>query len=66
MPMGNSSKSDRKGGSLNLSTFEVLTLLFVAGNFVITLIKLILELIKATKKNNRLNFGELTVIFLII
>ncbi|MCF0240761.1 MAG: putative holin-like toxin [Streptococcus gallolyticus] len=44
-----------------MSTFEVLTLLFVAGNFVITLIKLILELIKTTK-NNRLNFGESTVI----
>ncbi|HGD3704308.1 MULTISPECIES: hypothetical protein [Streptococcus] len=27
-----------------------MTLLFVAGNFVITLIKLILELIKTTKK----------------
>ncbi|EMC00543.1 TPA: putative holin-like toxin [Streptococcus mutans] len=30
--------------------FEVLTLLFVAGNFVIALVKLILELVKATKK----------------
>ncbi|HFI0107274.1 TPA: putative holin-like toxin, partial [Streptococcus suis] len=29
-----------------MSTFEVLTLMFVAGNFVISLVKLILELVK--------------------
>ncbi|MGT2715334.1 putative holin-like toxin [Streptococcus respiraculi] len=34
----------------------------MTGNFVISLVKLILELIKTTK-NNRPNFGELTVIF---
>ncbi|HFD5374303.1 TPA: putative holin-like toxin [Streptococcus pyogenes] len=45
-----------------MSTFEVLTLMFIAGNFVIALVKLVLELVKSTK-NNRLNFGELTVIF---
>ncbi|HGJ2985074.1 MULTISPECIES: putative holin-like toxin [Streptococcus] len=33
-----------------MSTFEVLTLMFVAGNFVIALVKLILELVKMTKK----------------
>ncbi|MGF0086709.1 putative holin-like toxin [Streptococcus hyointestinalis] len=33
-----------------MSTFEVLTLLFVASNFVLSLIKLILELINMTKK----------------
>ncbi|WP_425423678.1 putative holin-like toxin [Streptococcus henryi] len=33
-----------------MSTFEVLTLLFVAGNFVIALVKLILELVKMAKK----------------
>ncbi|MGM9883850.1 putative holin-like toxin [Streptococcus hyointestinalis] len=33
-----------------MSTFEVLTLLFVAGNFVLSLVKLLLELIKLTKK----------------
>ncbi|HEN9309246.1 TPA: putative holin-like toxin [Streptococcus agalactiae] len=59
--MGNSSKSNRKE-ELDLSTFEVLTLMFIAGNFVIALVKLVLELVKSTK-NNRLNFGELTVIF---
>ena len=30
--------------------FEVLTLMFVAGNFVIALVELVLELIKSTKK----------------
>ncbi|KEQ40260.1 hypothetical protein SK642_1518 [Streptococcus mitis] len=30
--------------------FEALTLMFVAGNFVITLLKFILELVKETKK----------------
>ncbi len=49
MPMGNSSKSNRKE-ELDLSTFEVLTLMFVAGNFVIALVKLVLELVKSTKK----------------
>ncbi|MGF0088301.1 putative holin-like toxin [Streptococcus hyointestinalis] len=33
-----------------MSTFEVLTLLFVTGNFVLSLVKLLLELIKLTKK----------------
>ncbi|MGT2801232.1 putative holin-like toxin [Streptococcus henryi] len=33
-----------------MSTFEVLTLMFVAGNFVIALMKLILELVKMAKK----------------
>ncbi|MGT2968412.1 putative holin-like toxin [Streptococcus azizii] len=47
--MGNSSKSDGKE-ELDLSTFEVLTLMFVAGNFVIAIVKLVLELGKATKK----------------
>ncbi|EID30929.1 hypothetical protein HMPREF1110_1361 [Streptococcus mitis SK579] len=32
------------------SLFEALTLMFVAGNFVITLLKFILELVKETKK----------------
>ncbi|MBL1126192.1 putative holin-like toxin [Streptococcus suis] len=36
--------------SLSLSTFEVLTLMFVAGNFVIALVMLVLELVKLTKK----------------
>ncbi|WP_416236468.1 putative holin-like toxin [Streptococcus suis] len=44
-----SSKSNRKG-KLSLSTFEVLTLMFVAGNFVIALVMLVLELVKLTKK----------------
>ena len=30
--------------------FDALTLMFVAGNFVITLLKFILELVKETKK----------------
>ncbi|ATZ04599.1 putative holin-like toxin [Streptococcus suis] len=34
----------------SLSTFEVLTLMFVAGNFVIALVMLVLELVKTTKK----------------
>lgn len=42
-------KSDGKEEHV-LSTFEVLTLMFVAGNFVITLMKLVLELVKMTKK----------------
>ncbi|WP_435616303.1 putative holin-like toxin [Streptococcus salivarius] len=33
-----------------MSMFEVLTIMFVTGNFVISLVKLILELIKTTKK----------------
>ncbi|MBY5026107.1 putative holin-like toxin [Streptococcus suis] len=33
-----------------MSTFEVLTLMFVAGNFVIALVMLVLELVKLTKK----------------
>ena len=33
-----------------MSTFEVLTLMFVAGNFVIALVMVILELVKMTKK----------------
>ncbi|HEM3523485.1 TPA: putative holin-like toxin [Streptococcus suis] len=44
-----SSKSNRKE-KLSLSTFEVLTLMFVAGNFVIALVMLVLELVKTTKK----------------
>ncbi|WP_238597487.1 putative holin-like toxin, partial [Streptococcus suis] len=44
-----SSKSNRKE-KLSLSTFEVLTLMFVAGNFVIALVMLVLELVKSTKK----------------
>ncbi|WP_238599077.1 putative holin-like toxin [Streptococcus suis] len=36
-----------------MSTFEVLTLMFVAGNFVIALVMLVLESVKTTK-NNRL------------
>ena len=47
--MGKSSKSDRKEEQ-SLSTFEVLTLMFVAGNFVIALVMLVLELVKSTKK----------------
>ncbi|HFI0508112.1 TPA: putative holin-like toxin [Streptococcus suis] len=31
-----------------MSTFEVLTLMFVAGNFVIALVMLVLELVKTT------------------
>lgn len=45
-----------------MSPFEALTLMFVAGNFVITLLKFILELVKETK-NSRPNFGELTSYF---
>ncbi|HEM2749071.1 TPA: putative holin-like toxin [Streptococcus suis] len=33
-----------------MSTFEVLTLMFVAGNFVIALVMLVVELVKSTKK----------------
>ncbi|HFI0382698.1 TPA: putative holin-like toxin [Streptococcus suis] len=33
-----------------MSTFEALTLMFVAGNFVIALVMLVLELVKTTKK----------------
>ncbi|HFR3441040.1 TPA: putative holin-like toxin [Streptococcus suis] len=33
-----------------MSTFEVLTLMFVAGNFVIALVMVIFELVKMTKK----------------
>ncbi|WP_314733846.1 putative holin-like toxin [Streptococcus suis] len=44
-----SSKSNRRE-KLSLSTFEVLTLMFVAGNFVIALVMLVLELVKSTKK----------------
>ncbi|WP_366536255.1 putative holin-like toxin [Streptococcus suis] len=44
-----SSKSNRRE-KLSLSTFEVLTLMFVAGNFVIALVMLVLELVKLTKK----------------
>ncbi|MHB9761993.1 putative holin-like toxin [Streptococcus suis] len=47
--MGKSSKSNRKE-KLSLSTFEVLTLMFVVGNFVIALVMLVLELVKTTKK----------------
>ncbi|HFI0534626.1 TPA: putative holin-like toxin [Streptococcus suis] len=32
-----------------MSTFEVLTLMFVAGNFVIALVMLVLEMVKTTK-----------------
>ncbi|ADE32354.1 TPA: putative holin-like toxin [Streptococcus suis] len=46
-----------------MSTFEVLTLMFVAGNFVIALVMLVLELVKTTKKITVYNFGEFTVIF---
>ncbi|ADV71093.1 putative holin-like toxin [Streptococcus suis] len=60
--MGKSSKSNRKE-KLSLSTFEVLTLMFVAGNFVIALVMLVLELVKTTKKITVYNFGEFTVIF---
>lgn len=45
--------------------FEALPLMFVAGNFVITLLKFILELVKETK-NSRPNFGELTSYFLVM
>ncbi|MCK3973697.1 putative holin-like toxin [Streptococcus suis] len=44
-----SSKSNRRE-KLSLPTFEVLTLIFVAGNFVIALVMLVLELVKTTKK----------------
>lgn len=39
--------------------------MFVAGNFVIALIKLILELVKMAK-NSRPNFGDLTSYFLVL
>lgn len=40
--------------------------MFVAGNFVIALVMLVLELLKASKKNSRPNFGELTSYFLVL
>ncbi|MGT2894380.1 putative holin-like toxin [Streptococcus downei] len=33
-----------------MSTFEALTLIFVAGNFIINLMRIVLELLKWTKK----------------
>lgn len=39
--------------------------MFVAGNFVITLLKFILELVKETK-NSRSSFRELTSYFLVM
>ena len=45
-----------------MSMFEVLTIMFVTGNFVISLVKLILELIKTTKKGSIISVvGKTTV-----
>ncbi|MFW7384019.1 putative holin-like toxin [Vagococcus fluvialis] len=48
----------RKGEAL-LSALETIQLLLGFGTFVIALIKLVVDLVKNDKKNNRhLNFGE--------
>ena len=46
-------------------TVQVLTLMFVAGSFVIALVVIVLELLKVTK-NSPPNFAELTSYFLVL
>jgi len=56
------SAKTRKGVSL-LSALETIQLILSFGMFTIALIKLIVDLLKNDKKNNRLIFGRITVIF---
>ncbi|MTD38328.1 putative holin-like toxin [Erwinia sp. CPCC 100877] len=51
-----------KGESL-LSALETIQLILSFGMFTIALVKLIVELLKNDKKNNRHIFGQITVIF---
>ncbi|EPC24643.1 holin-like toxin [Lacticaseibacillus paracasei subsp. paracasei Lpp22] len=45
-----------------MSISDALQLMLGFGTFVVVLLALVVELIKNQQKNNRLSFGELTVI----